>query len=318
VLAAAGQEEINVGSLGRAKIVLKRANGHSYFAVEQAIRLIASGKYPLSELCTHSYGLADVGLAIRTGQWRATVCRAASMCPCSPGARSSFTCQYVLSATSTHQGFCFFPSACYDRARDTLPSCWRVQRGVSQDKDRRERSRAMIKGLGHVGIICDDFMKMRDFYTRVIGLTITDEDPERGSCFLSADPEHEHHELNLGQSRGPDHPDGARPKTQGLGQMSFIVPGMDDLRALYGRFQAEDTRILRSVTHGISVSIYFLDPEDNVGEVYYKTGYNVRQGFSRPIDFEKQSDEEILAFSKSFEATIGPFQGAKLPVGQAH
>ena len=84
----------------------------------------------------------------------------------------------------------------------------------------------MIKGLGHVGIICDDFMKMRDFYTRVIGLTVTDEDPERGSCFLSADPEHEHHELNLGQSRGPDHPDGARPKTQGLGQMSFIVrPG---------------------------------------------------------------------------------------------
>ena len=52
----------------------------------------------------------------------------------------------------------------------------------------------MISGLGHVGIICDDFMKMRDFYTRVIGLTVTDEDPERGSCFLSADPEHEHHE----------------------------------------------------------------------------------------------------------------------------
>jgi len=39
------------------------------------------------------------------------------------------------------------------------------------------------------------------------------------------------------------------------------------------------------------------------------------QGFSRPIDFQKESDEEILAFSKSFEATEGPFQGAKLPVG---
>jgi hypothetical protein len=36
-------------------------------------------------------------------------------------------------------------------------------------------------------------------------------------------------------------------------------------------------------------------------------GYNVRQGFSRPIDFEKRSDEEILEFSKSFEATVGPF-----------
>jgi len=174
----------------------------------------------------------------------------------------------------------------------------------------------MVTGLGHVGIICDDLMKMRDFYTRVIGLTITDEDPERGSCFLSAAPDFEHHELNLGQARGPDHPDGARSRTQGLGQVSFIVPSLDELRTLYGRFQAEGTRILRTVTHGISVSIYFHDPEGNVGEVYYKTGYNVRQGFSRPIDLEKQSDEEILAFSKSFEATIGPFQGARLPVGQ--
>jgi hypothetical protein len=76
-------------------------------------------------------------------------------------------------------------------------------------------------------------------------------------------------------------------------------------------------RTRRSSAHGISVSIYFLDPEANVGEVYYKTGYNVRQGFSRPIDLEQQSNEEILAFSQSFEATIGPFQGAKLPVGAA-
>ncbi|MBI3328948.1 MAG: VOC family protein [Nitrospinae bacterium] len=175
----------------------------------------------------------------------------------------------------------------------------------------------MVTGLGHVGIICDDLLKMRDFYTRVIGLTITDEDPERGSCFLSAAPEFEHHELNLGQSRGPGHPDGARPRTLGIGQVSFIVQNLGELRALHRRFKAEGTRILRTVTHGISVSIYFHDPEDNVGEVYYKTGYNIRQGFSRPIDLDMQSDEEILAFSKSFEATIGPFQGARLPVGQA-
>jgi catechol-2,3-dioxygenase len=156
---------------------------------------------------------------------------------------------------------------------------------------------------------------MRDFYTRVIGLTITDEDPERGGCFLSADPENEHHELALGRSRGPDHPDGPRPKTQGVGQISFIVKDMAALRELNRRFKKEETSILRTVTHGISVSIYFLDPEENVGEVYYKTGYKVKQGFSRPIALETQSDAEILAFSKSFEATMGPFQGAKLPVG---
>ena len=51
-----------------------------------------------------------------------------------------------------------------------------------------------------------------------------------------------------------------------------------------------------------------------MGEVYYKIGYIVKQGFSRPIDLETQTDQEILGFSKSFEATEGGFQGAKLPV----
>ena len=171
-----------------------------------------------------------------------------------------------------------------------------------------------VTGLGHVGIICDDFLKMRDSYTRVIGLTVTDEDPDRGSCFLSADPGNEHHELNLGEARGPDHPMGARPRTQGVGQVSFVVKGLDDLREFYHRLQGENVRIARTITHGISLSVYFYDPEDNIVELYYKTGYNVRQGFGAEVDLDAPNDE-LLAFSQSFEAVQGPFQGAKLPVG---
>ena len=83
------------------------------------------------------------------------------------------------------------------------------------------------------------------------------------------------------------------------------------------RFEAENTKILRTVTHGISNSIYFEDPEGNVVEVYYKTGLNVKQGFSAPIDLDAQTDEDIMAFAISCETTQGPFQGAKLPVGTA-
>ena len=90
---------------------------------------------------------------------------------------------------------------------------------------------------------------------------------------------------------------------------------MDALKELYAKVKAEGMRIDSVVTHGISCSVYFFDPEDNRIELYYKTGYIVKQGFSRPIDLENQSNEELLAFSKSFEATEGPFQGAKLPVG---
>ena len=48
---------------------------------------------------------------------------------------------------------------------------------------------AQTAGLGHVGIYAHDLMKMRDFYTRVIGLQVADEDLEgRGMCFLSSGP----------------------------------------------------------------------------------------------------------------------------------
>ena len=170
-----------------------------------------------------------------------------------------------------------------------------------------------VVGLGHVRIVCDDLRKMRDFYTRVIGLTITDENLDTGSIFLSADPKHEHHELNLGQSRDSDHPRGARPRTLNVGQVSFIVNSLDGLRDYYHKLQAENVRISRTVTHGISVSIYFLDPEDNVGELYFKTGYDVRQGMGEHVDLNT-TNEELLAFSKSFEAIKGPARGPQIPV----
>ena len=69
---------------------------------------------------------------------------------------------------------------------------------------------------------------------------------------------------------------------------------------------AENVRIDQTATHRISGSVCFFDPEDNRVELYYQTGYFVSMGVSRPIDLINQSNEEILAFSKSFEATPGP------------
>ncbi len=59
-----------------------------------------------------------------------------------------------------------------------------------------------ITGLGHLGIFCEDLDKMREFYSQFMGLTITDEDLDRGICFMSADPKSEHHELALARTRG--------------------------------------------------------------------------------------------------------------------
>ncbi len=160
-----------------------------------------------------------------------------------------------------------------------------------------------ITNLGHLGLFCEDLEKMRDFYSRFMGLTITDEDLERGICFLSANPKGEHHELALAKLGANAQP------TQYLQQMSFIVESMEDLTDFYHRIQEEGYRIDRTVTHGISCSIYFYDPEDNRIELYYKTGYNVRQPLGEEIDLD-ESAQEILDFSRSFETSLGPARGA--------
>ena len=165
-----------------------------------------------------------------------------------------------------------------------------------------------VTGLGHVGLFCNDLKKMRDFYGRVLGLTISDEDRQRGICFLSASPEAEHHELALVQTKN------RAQKTQYVQQVSFKVKSLDDVRAFYHRLKDAGMRIDRTVTHGIACSVYFYDPEDNRLELYYTTPYNVRQPLGEHIDLDRP-DEELLAFAQSFEEKKGPPRGAQQPVG---
>jgi threonine dehydrogenase-like Zn-dependent dehydrogenase len=47
-------------------IAMKGVRGHSYAAVERALQMIASGKYPLNEICTHDFGLSQVDEALKT------------------------------------------------------------------------------------------------------------------------------------------------------------------------------------------------------------------------------------------------------------
>ena len=106
-----------------------------------------------------------------------------------------------------------------------------------------------ITGLGHVGLFCHDLRTMRDFYARVLGLTISDEDLERGICFLSAAPEAEHHELALVQAKEP------AQKTHNVQQVSFKVKTLDDVRGYYHRLLDAGVKIDRTVTHGIACSV---------------------------------------------------------------
>ena len=59
-------DQFPIDRLTRKYITLKSARGHSYASVELSIKRIASGRYPLEMMCTHSFGLKDVDLAIKS------------------------------------------------------------------------------------------------------------------------------------------------------------------------------------------------------------------------------------------------------------
>jgi catechol 2,3-dioxygenase-like lactoylglutathione lyase family enzyme len=167
-----------------------------------------------------------------------------------------------------------------------------------------------VTGLGHVGLYVRDLPGMADFYTRILGMTITDR-AER-VVFLSAQPEREHHELALAYSEDQ--------KTD-AGQVSFHVDSLSDLKSMYQKVKDYGCKFERVVSHGNAFGAYFRDPEDNIVEIYWATGIDYPQPFSQPIDLSvSESDllrslDELPARPGTGAHHYGKDVGKRLPVG---
>jgi catechol-2,3-dioxygenase len=143
--------------------------------------------------------------------------------------------------------------------------------------------------FSHFGLYVHDLAAMADFYSRVLGFTVTD----RGLLgatelvFLSRDPA-EHHQLVLASGRPEPLPFNV------VNQISFRVRSLAALRHFHGALQHERVSEIAPVTHGNAISLYFRDPEGNRVELFLDTPWHCTQPCREPIDLSA-SDEEILA-----------------------
>src|SRR5262245_9868410 len=133
---------------------------------------------------------------------------------------------------------------------------------------------AKVTGLGHFGVFVQDMPKMIDFYSNVMGMTLTDRGKDDRIVFLSARSEEDHHELALAKS--------ADQKTD-AGQISFHVDSLQDLKVMHRRLKDYGISEFRIVNHGIAFGCYFADPENNRVEVYWSTGIDYPQPYGDPI-----------------------------------
>lgn len=149
----------------------------------------------------------------------------------------------------------------------------------------------LVAALSHFGIFVTNLDRMADFYTRVLGLLVTDRGVQPGGttelAFLSHDPD-QHHQLVLITGRP------AHASDSVVNQISFKLPTLDDLKTMYGRLRAEGIEPSRIVTHGNAWSVYFADPEGNRAELFVDTPWHTPQPFAAPFDIEAPS-EAILA-----------------------
>lgn len=156
-----------------------------------------------------------------------------------------------------------------------------------------------IAELGHTGLWVFDLPLMKDFYERVIGLTVTDEDADHGIVFFSSRPEEEHHEFVIQTGRTAER--GAKQQHQ----ISWRVETLDDVIAYHRRFREEGVEVQQEVTHGNAFGIYFFDPEGNRNEVYLRIDRDVRQPFRKTLNLD-QPAEDILAEAERLLDDGGP------------
>lgn len=122
-----------------------------------------------------------------------------------------------------------------------------------------------IRELGHVVLYVSSLEKVADFYRDTLGFTeLTREWPV--AAFSGG---RTHHELLLIEvGGGSDHPRG-RAQTPGLYHLGFkAADSPEELKEVYKELKEKGVPIVGTSDHGVTHSIYILDPDGNELELY--------------------------------------------------
>jgi catechol-2,3-dioxygenase len=147
--------------------------------------------------------------------------------------------------------------------------------------------------FSHMGIYVTDIARMEDFYTRLLGFTVTDRG-RLGSTslvFLSRDPK-EHHQIVLASGRPGE------VRFNPINQISFRMAEFAGLREMHRRLEREGVAEMSPVSHGNALSVYFRDPEGNRIELFVDTPWYVQQPLRVPMDMSLP-DAELWAWAEA-------------------
>jgi catechol 2,3-dioxygenase len=133
--------------------------------------------------------------------------------------------------------------------------------------------------IGHVVLKVRDLKRSEAFYTKVLGLVPMGTLERPRVLFLSCNAQ-DHHEIGLVEIG----PKAVKPKPAavGMAHVAFRLKTEDELRLAYRELKEHDVPITLTVNHGVSKSVYFLDPDGNELEVYVDNPSDEVRSFENP------------------------------------
>ena len=126
--------------------------------------------------------------------------------------------------------------------------------------------------LDHVNIYVRNVECSHQWYTEVLGLHTYDTltSPTTGrirAAFLTADLEHAH---DIALMEVGDDAAGPQKGQVGLNHFAWKMGSLEDLKEMYHRLKEKGVAIRQVSDHGVSIGVYFQDPDGNGMEVYYE------------------------------------------------
>lgn len=119
--------------------------------------------------------------------------------------------------------------------------------------------------IAHVVLKVRELKRSKEFYTQILGLVPMGTLEKPRVLFLASNAR-DHHEIGLAEV-GPD-AENPKPGAVGVAHVAFRLKTEEELETAYRELKQREVPVTFTVNHGVSKSVYFLDPDGNELEVY--------------------------------------------------